>query len=308
MITGTVDQEETLAEYATFEEWVVEGDRLASESERVMWAIGDWWRSGQKYGERARHAVESGRWSFGTYMNAGYVAGQFETSRRREALPFSHHQEVAALPAEVADDLLAAAEANQWTRKDLRAEVKRHKRVARTAQMVRALPVTVAMTEVTGDDYYTDASIIHAVRRVMGGIDLDPASHPLANQVVEAGRFHTVADDGLSHDWKGRVWLNPPFGQWDRWAPKVISEWDSGRVEELCLLAATRTTTARVLLAAPDRLHGRSVPPWPDPVLGTRHERQPGRRPRRALPRLVPGSVRRWVQSARRRIRHARSR
>ena len=39
----------------------------------------------------------------------------------------------------------------------------------------------------------------------MGGIDLDPASSDIAQQTVKTTRYYTIVDDGLSHDWSGRV-------------------------------------------------------------------------------------------------------
>ena len=47
----------------------------------------------------------------------------------------------------------------------------------------------------------------------MGGIDLDPASSDIAQQTVKTTRYYTIVDDGLSHDWSGRVWLNPPYAK-----------------------------------------------------------------------------------------------
>lgn len=100
--------------------------------------------------------------------------------------------------------------------------------------------------EITGDDFYTDERIIKAAREVMGGIDLDPATHPIANRkFVRAPRIYTLSTNGLAQQWAGRVWVNPPFGKWKAWTPKIISEWDSGRIESMCVLAATRSLTAK---------------------------------------------------------------
>lgn len=105
-------------------------------------------------------------------------------------------------------------------------------------------PLNLPPREITGDDFYTNPLVIKAAVHAMGGIDLDPASHAVANREVKAKRFYTIADDGLSKPWSGRVWLNPPFSQWSRWVPKILAEWGSGRIESMCALSAMRTVTA----------------------------------------------------------------
>lgn len=45
--------------------------------------------------------------------------------------------------------------------------------------------------------------------RALGTFDLDPCAHP---GHPTAGRLIHLPDDGLAHEWSGRVWLNPPYG------------------------------------------------------------------------------------------------
>ena len=55
----------------------------------------------------------------------------------------------------------------------------------------------------TGDfEWYTPLRIIEPARRVLGEIDLDPASCEAANRVVKATRIFTESDDGLTQKWE----------------------------------------------------------------------------------------------------------
>ena len=47
--------------------------------------------------------------------------------------------------------------------------------------------------------------------RALGVFDLDPCA-PAARPWDMAKEHYTIADDGLSRPWFGRVWLNPPYG------------------------------------------------------------------------------------------------
>lgn len=109
----------------SFDQWVEMGRSLCEGQRVVNWWIGDWWAAGNhRYGERAKAAAEGifGR-EFQALADMASVCRSFETSRRREALSFTHHREVAALPPEKADELLTRAETESLSTRDLRVEV-----------------------------------------------------------------------------------------------------------------------------------------------------------------------------------------
>ena len=52
--------------------------------------------------------------------------------------------------------------------------------------------------------------------------DLDVA-HPISNKTyVPALNKFTIEDDGLSKEWFGRVWMNPPYSKPSPWVAKFI--------------------------------------------------------------------------------------
>ncbi len=63
------------------------------------------------------------------------------------------------------------------------------------------------------NEWYTPSKYIEAARAVMGSIDLDPASCELAQETVQAGQYFTIDDNGLTKEWRGNVWLNPPYSK-----------------------------------------------------------------------------------------------
>jgi phage N-6-adenine-methyltransferase len=71
----------------------------------------------------------------------------------------------------------------------------------------------------TRDDYYTPP---HVFERLGLRFDLDVASPPGGVSWVPADRFLTMAEDGLSAPWSGRVWMNPPYSNATPWVRRFI--------------------------------------------------------------------------------------
>lgn len=98
----------------------------------------------------------------------------------------------------------------------------------------------------TGEtEWYTPARYVELARRVLGTIDLDPASCDAAQKTVRATAYYTKTEDGLSREWHGRVWLNPPYAQPDiaHFIDKLITERSDGRVTAAIALVNNYTDT-----------------------------------------------------------------
>jgi ParB family chromosome partitioning protein len=90
-------------------------------------------------------------------------------------------------------------------------------------------------------EHYTPAQYIAAAHRVLGTIDLDPASCSEANKIIKATKFFDEKIDGLAQEWRGRIWLNPPYcGLSGPFVEKLCAEY-----------IAENVTAAIVLVIAP---------------------------------------------------------
>lgn len=101
--------------------------------------------------------------------------------------------------------------------------------------------------QVQRDSWSTPPEFIdQIVRPLLGKIDMDPASNAAAQEVVQAKRWIGAAEDGLAQEWKGSVWLNPPysFPLVERFADKALEEWEARRVSNMMILVNSSTSSA----------------------------------------------------------------
>jgi hypothetical protein len=71
------------------------------------------------------------------------------------------------------------------------------------------------------DEWLTPPSLLAS----LGSFDLDPCA-PIVRPWPTASRHFTIADDGLTHPWHGRVWLNPPYSQAGKWLNRLAEHGD----------------------------------------------------------------------------------
>ena len=92
--------------------------------------------------------------------------------------------------------------------------------------------------------WQTPPSFLALVKAVFQGqgIDLDPCSCLEAQERVQARKNFTLVEDGLSQQWQGRVFVNPPFGKEGgqslsgAFFEKAAAEYISGNASEVLLL------------------------------------------------------------------------
>lgn len=102
------------------EECIDAGQRLGRLGHAVQWALGDlinfvWVKHGEKYHDVA---TVTG-YDEGTLANMVYVANHYEPARRRDGLSWTHHKQIASLEPDDQDELLARAEEEAWSTRDL---------------------------------------------------------------------------------------------------------------------------------------------------------------------------------------------
>lgn len=89
------------------------------------------------------------------------------------------------------------------------------------------------------DDWSTPVDFFKEIEKRFGCFDLDPcADHDNAKADV----YYIKSEDGLSKEWKGKVWMNPPYGrEIIKWMKKAYESSLNGAM--VVCLVPSRTDT-----------------------------------------------------------------
>jgi hypothetical protein len=111
--------------------WKSIGSRIGSHSDATCWWLGDWLAFGREmYGVRYHEGIAMTGLEYKTLRNYAVVARAFDSSRRRHELSFHHHAEVTALPLEEQDFWLDLSVKHNWSKSELRRQVRARTRTA----------------------------------------------------------------------------------------------------------------------------------------------------------------------------------
>lgn len=98
----------------------------------------------------------------------------------------------------------------------------------------------------THHGWHTPPEILEILYGVFRQFDLDPCSPSSDRRIapVKARVRFTIADDGLSLPWFGRVFMNPPYGrELPRWTAKARKEVAAQRARVVAAILPSRTDT-----------------------------------------------------------------
>lgn len=177
------------------------------------------------------------RWEFGRELLRERVGKQ---------LPAGRLDEIAARIGKSRSELQYRVQfAEQYaTAEEVSTAVDTLKSWTEIRESLSASGTTATLGSSESEEWYTPAEYIDASRVVLGSIDLDPASCQAANEVVGAARFYSQDDDGLAQPWRGRIFMNPPFGDAGPFfVDRLLAEYAAGNVTAAVLLCAARLET-----------------------------------------------------------------
>lgn len=138
----------TLPDDLPLDDWCRIGTRLLAVADSSSWWIGDWLAFGlDRYPDRYKRAMSETSLDYQTLRNYVWVARAFPPSRRRDALTFQHHMEVAALKESEQDHWLDFAVRLGWSRNELRRQVRASSDAGRKGERLSQIVLQLGLTK-----------------------------------------------------------------------------------------------------------------------------------------------------------------
>lgn len=159
----------------------------------IRWWLGDAIAAADKRYGAAKKAAELAGLSHKSAKQCSYISQKFEESRRRDLLPWSHHQEVASLEPDEQDKFLDYAEQQKLSKQALRTEVQSFKAAVDVdAEQVKEEPERVPEFSplIKPSDNWNFAKVEY------GRIDESGESHGYIPGEIYANCFWYYAPDG----------------------------------------------------------------------------------------------------------------
>lgn len=177
-------------------------------------------------------------------INASIVVNNLKESDQLVALPTSEYQvrSLAPLPPEQQRQIWEAVATTQEPITGSRVQA-----MAQELQQEKTNSFSKnreALFTSTSEEWYTPNKVIQPTLAVLKVIDLDPCSNSKEQPTIPANNYYTKEDDGLNQTWKGKVYINPPYGtEIKRWVEKFVYHYEQGDISEAILLLPARTDT-----------------------------------------------------------------
>lgn len=167
---------------------------------------------------------------------------QQENAAAQRSFPDAFYHDT-VIPAEETEETRYQTAVDMGTT-DLYYDNLRREAIQRDKEERRDTHVMRVMGSSDSPEWYTPREIIERVLACFGEVDVDPCSNSHDEPAVPARILYTRDDDGLSHGWEGKVYLNPPYGdEIKAWVQRLVQEYESGAVTEAIALLPARIDT-----------------------------------------------------------------
>lgn len=110
--------------------------------------------------------------------------------------------------------------------------------IGRAITFAREVVSGNSQSDYDGNEWYTPTEYVGLARKLMGEIDVDPATCEWAQARIKATTYYTKETNGMAHEWHGRVWLNPPYSypEVEQFTSELRRQYENGTTKEAVLL------------------------------------------------------------------------